>query len=66
MDLAMHAAEAFTTPVVLGRTAKEMYENVCKASVLAQKDFSVVYKVLEGAAEAQAAKNAAANGNSTS
>jgi hypothetical protein len=62
----MHAAQACTTHVILGRTAKEVYENACKASELAQKDFSVVYKVLEGAAEAQAAKNAAKNGDSTS
>jgi 3-hydroxyisobutyrate dehydrogenase-like beta-hydroxyacid dehydrogenase len=53
LNLAIHAADAFTSPLILGFTAKEVYENVAKQSSLAQKDFSVVYQVLKVAAEAQ-------------
>lgn len=58
MNLAIHAAHAFTSPLILGSTAKEVYENVAKKSELAQKDFSVVYEVFRLAAEAQASKKA--------
>lgn len=56
MNLAIHAARSSTVPLILGGTAKEVYENVAKRPDLAQKDFSVVYQVLKVAAEAQAAK----------
>ncbi|CAG8579056.1 15318_t:CDS:2 [Acaulospora colombiana] len=57
MNLALHAGESFTTPLILGTAAKEVYENVARQTSLAQKDFSVVYQVLKVAAEAQASKN---------
>jgi hypothetical protein len=56
MSLAIHAAATLTSPLILGATAKEVYENVAKQSSLAQKDFSVVYQVLKVAAEAQLSK----------
>lgn len=56
MNLALHAASTFTSPLILGATAKDVYENVAKQSSLAQKDFSVVYQVLKVAAEAQESK----------
>ena len=56
MNLALHAAESFTSPLILGATAKEVYENVAKRSDLSQKDFSIVYQVLKVAAEAQSLK----------
>lgn len=57
MNLAINAAEAFTSPLILGVAAKEVYENVAKQSSLAQKDFSIVYQVLKVAAEAQALRS---------
>ncbi|CCA75021.1 probable 3-hydroxyisobutyrate dehydrogenase, mitochondrial precursor [Serendipita indica DSM 11827] len=56
MNLALQAASTFTSPLILGATAKDVYENVAKHGTLAQKDFSVVYQVLKVAAEAQAAQ----------
>jgi 3-hydroxyisobutyrate dehydrogenase-like beta-hydroxyacid dehydrogenase len=60
MNLALHAGESFTTPLILGTAAKEVYENVARQTSLAQKDFSVVYQVLKVAAEAQASKSSTA------
>ncbi|KAG8782270.1 hypothetical protein FRC20_007785 [Serendipita sp. 405] len=57
MNLALHAARTVTSPLILGTTAKDVYENVAKQSSLAQKDFSVVYQVLKVAAEAQTTKS---------
>ena len=56
MNLAIQAATTFSSPLILGSTAKEVYENVAKHDTLSQKDFSVVYQVLKVAAEAQAAQ----------
>lgn len=65
MNLALHAGESFTTPLILGTAAKEVYENVARQASLAQKDFSVVYQVLKVAAEAQASKNTSAREHTT-
>lgn len=61
MNLAIHAASTFTSPLILGLAAKDVYENVAKQTELAHKDFSVVYEVLRVAADAQFAKNVEAD-----
>lgn len=57
MNLAIHAASTFTSPLILGIAAKDVYENVAKQPEFSHKDFSVVYQVLKAASDAQFAKN---------
>ena len=65
MNLALHAASSYTTPLILGITAKEVYENVAQRTDLAHRDFSVVYQALKVAADAESAKkNAEASASS--
>jgi 3-hydroxyisobutyrate dehydrogenase-like beta-hydroxyacid dehydrogenase len=65
MNLALHAASSYTTPLILGGTAKEVYENVAQRNDLAHRDFSVVYQALKVAADAESAKkNAEASASS--
>lgn len=65
MNLALHAASSYTTPLILGATAKEVYENVAQRTDLAHRDFSVVYQALKVAADAEGAKkNAEASASS--
>jgi 3-hydroxyisobutyrate dehydrogenase-like beta-hydroxyacid dehydrogenase len=56
MNLALQAASSYTTPLVLGVTAKEVYENVAQRTDFAHRDFSVVYQALKVAADAKSAK----------